>query len=511
MVNTINFFSNAVKHDRYNLLKYGLTPNTSDIIYTESGNAFNGFDKPYIVDVSYDTIKNCRLCSIVLDEMNNNNPIYCLINDIRILRSNKCMVYLEVDAWLNYRSDFNLGKDNTLFQCTKELNYSYRDFSADYKVIEKVSSINACTKWNIIMMYHDSTNNLDRIYLFQTPKNQFPFYSTEVMTFLNTANLDTNNIMSIYLSPFDIDPTYWVTVSTTTSLNVYYLVYNEFIVRQYDSLDANKFTTSINVVSNFKTKTVITDMNGSIVWQSQRKDNGTKYLNALLDITYDRCGWNFAITDSNNESKQTSPNLRFVVDCVNLAFFLDYYQQYQNLQKSFNADLRQAQLDKQLLDGLGNTIASSVSMGSMSAVGGNVGAGMVGGAIGGLAQTGLSYYATMDYNKKVENIDNRQAKVQYDTITSSNDSFLAFLTGEIEPSIYTLSVDNESIASQTNINNQPYLTYNCRIKETDLNNLLRTTNPDYISGDFEFLFINVKDALQLNTRFKHGVNFVNWT
>lgn len=511
MVNTINFFSKTVKHDRYNLLKYGTSPSTSDIIYSESGNAFNGFDKPFIVDVSYDTIKHCRLCSIILDGMNNNNPIYCLINDIRILRSNKCAVYLEVDAWLQYRTDFDVGLDNSLFQCTKALNYSYRDFSADYKVIEKVGSINACSKWNILFVYHDSSSNVDRIYLMRSPKAQFPFYSTEVMNLFNTANLDTNNIMAIYLSPFDVDPTYWVTVSTTTSLEVYYLDYNTFIVRQYDSLDANKFQESISVVSNYRTKTVITDMNGSIVWQSQRKDNGSRYLNGKLDITYDHCSWLIGITANSNTTIQSSPNLRFVIDCVNLAFFLDYYQQYQNLQKSFNADLRQAQLDKQLLDGLGNTIASSVSMGSMSAVGGNVGAGMVGGAVGGLAQTGISYYATMDYNKKVENIDNRQAKVQYDTITSSNDSFLSFLTGEITPSIYTMSVDNESIASQTNANGQPYLTYNCRINTTDVNNLLKVNNPDYISGDFEFTLISEKDAVQLNTRFKHGINFVNWT
>lgn len=507
---TINFFSRAVKHDRYNLLKFGVNPDTDDIIYSENGNAFNGFDNPFIVNVSYDTIKHCRLCSIVLDGMNNGLPIYCLIDDIKIIRSNKCAVYLEVDAWLQYRADFNIGLDNCLFQCTRALNYSYRDFSADYKVIEKVASINACSEWNVLFVYHDSTNNVDKIYLMRSPKVQFPFYSTEVMNLFNTANIDTNNIMAIYLSPFDVDPINWVTVSTTTSLEVYYLDYNTFIVRQYNSLDANKFKESINVVSDYKTKTVITDMNGSIVWQSQIKDNGTRYINGKLDITYDRCAWLIGITDDTNVTEQSSPNLRAVIDCVNLAFFLDYYQQYQNLQKSFNADLRQAQLDKQLIDGLGNTIASSVSMGSMSAVGGSIGAGMVGGAVGGLAQTGISYYATMDYNKKVENIDNRQAKVQYDTISSSNDSFLSFLTGEITPSIYTMSVDDESISSQTDINGQPYLTYNCRIKHTDVNNLLRTNNPDYISGDFEFTFINEKDAIQLNTRFKHGVNFVNW-
>ena len=401
---TINFFSRNVRHDRYNLLKYGTNPSSNEIIYSETGDAFNGFDKPFIVNISYDTIKHCRLCSVVLDGMNNNNPIYCLINDIRILRSNKCAVYLEVDAWLQYRTDFDIGLDNSLFQCTKALNYSYRDFSADYKVIEKVSSINSCTNWNILFVYHDSSSNVDKIYLMRSPKAQFPFYSTEVMNLFNSANIDTNNIMAIYLSPFDVDPTYWVVVSTTTSLEVYYLDYNTFIVRQYDSLDANKFQESISVVSNYRTKTVITDMNGSIVWQSQRKDNGSRYLNGKLDITYDHCSWLIGITDNSNTTIQSSPNLRFVIDCVNLAFFLDYYQQYQNLQKSFNADLRQAQLDKQLLDGLGNTIASSVSMGSMSAVGGNVGAGMVGGAVGGLAQTGISYYATMDYNKKVENI-----------------------------------------------------------------------------------------------------------
>lgn len=507
----INFFSRNVRHDRYNLLKYGINPDTNEIIYTETGNAFNGFDKPFIVDVSYDTIKNCRLCSIILDGMNNNNPIYCLIDDIKITRSNKCAVYLEVDAWLQYRSDLDIGLDNSLFQCTKVLNYSYRDFSADYKVIEKVSSINACTKWNILFVYHDSSSNVDKIYLIRSPKAQFPFYSTEVMNLFNTANIDTNNIMAIYFSPFNVDPTYWVTVSTITSLEVYYLDYNTFLVRQYDSLDANKFQETINVVSDYRTKTIITDMNGSIVWQAQRKDNGTRFLNGKLDITYDHCSWLIGITDDANITEQTSPNLRFVIDCVNLAFFLDYYQQYQNLQKSFNADLRQAQLDKQLIDGLGNTIASSVNMGSMSAVGGSIGAGMVGGAVGGLAQTGISYFATMDYNKKVENIENRQAKVQYDTISSSNDGFLSFLTGEITPSIYTMSVDSESINSQTDANGQPYLTYNCRIKTTDVNNLLKVSNPDYISGDFEFTSISEKDAIQLNTRFKHGINFVNWT
>lgn len=507
----IEFFSKDVLCDRYNLLRYDANYDISDIIYTETGNAFNGFDRPFIVNTNYDIIKDSRLCTVTIPNFNSGNRIFCLINDIKPLRDNKCLVYVEIDAWLYYRNLFNVGNDNYLFQCTEELGYSYRDLSADYKVITKTRSINTCEYWNIIMMYHDSTNNQDRIYLFKSTKTDyFPFYSIDILNLFNTLNIDTNSIMSIYLSPFDVDATYWVLQSDTATLKSYYLMYNEFIKRQYYSNDANKFKESISIVSDYKTKTVITDMSGAIVWQSQRKDSGTRYLNCKLDVTYDSCSWIVGITDMSTREYQDSPNLRFVINCVNLAYYLDYYQQYANLEKSFNIELRKAQLDKQLIDGLGNSISSSVNMGTMSAVGGSVGAGAVAGAVGGLASTGLSYFATADYNKKVENIENRQAQVQYDTITSSNDSFLAFLTGEIEPSIYTMSIDNESLKSQTNANDEPYLTYNCRIRNTDVINLIRVKQPSYISGDFQFIKMNEKDAIQLNTRFKHGVNFVSW-
>lgn len=76
-----------------------------------------------------------------------------------------------------------------------------------------------------------------------------------------------------------------------------------------------------------------------------------------------------------------------------------------------------------------------------------------------------------------------------------------------------LRVDDASYNSKAvfgNTTDDLLTTYNCRIASSDAMAILRTNPPKYLSGDFDFSAIPLKDALQMNARFKTGIEFVSW-
>jgi hypothetical protein len=251
-------------------------------------------------------------------------------------------------------------------------------------------------------------------------------------------------------------------------------------------------------------------MTGGVVWSSVKDDDGIRYLNYRLDLRYDGCDWLFSVTTSAN-ALALSPNKRFAISCIELGYFLDYYQNYQNTMKQYNRDMRKAQLDKQLTENIGGIVSSTTSGAIGGAIAGATPLGAVAGAVGGITSTVASYYATSDYNKKLDVIEERQALVQYDTCLANTNTFMPFISGESEPCTNLVTIDTASQKADYYNGNTPYLRYNCRIRDGDLLQLMNSYAPLYLSGDFDFVGINTDMAKQLNERFKHGVYFVKWS
>lgn len=534
MVNDVKveIFESSVNCDRYHLLKpHGNIPNpnnqNSTVEYTESGSAFNGFGNGFILNTNYENIKDSRILASSITGINNGNRVFYLINSVQPIRNNKSFVTVEYDAWLNNRSTVSIGKLNTLFQCSRYLtSYPASDVVKRFYKYNKVSDLITSSYWNIIIFYHNSgseqqtpNENVDYVYMIRTPKssNFFPMYSQELLNFIELANLDTHNIVSIYLSPFDLDYTNgtysnWVSVYNEHGLDIHYMVYNAFILENM----VKEFTTSINVVADPRQKTVITDSLGAVVWTANRDMVGTKTVSMFLDISYGFCQFCGCVGSDTIEN-------RFTIQCIDLGFVLDYYQQYQNIQKSYNASIRQAQLDKQLIDGVGDVVASTLWHGTSSAnpnsttslgLGATSPMAMAGGAIGGAIQVGMQYISTSEYNKKATRAESRQARVQYDTISSNTMTFGRFVKGQTKPGVYTMVMDAQSTYAEYHdtLNYYNSLDYNCHIYKDDLESLILNTDnpPIFISGDFDFCNIGEPYGIQLNSRFKHGIEFVDW-
>ena len=512
MAMTINIYPKTVNCDRYHLLKPSASI-TGSPIYTESGIAFNGFDQPVIVNTSIENIFDCRIATVQIDQFNNGNPIYFLITDCKPVTYNKTMVYLELDGWMNYRNENIIGLDNYLFETSKQIDYPFYELNGKSKIITKTQNIEDSNLFNVIILYHNSQNNEDVVYYLAYDKNSygFGFYSIQTFIQLNNQGVDNNNIIGIYLSPFDINTTNMSLVyqldPNDIVFNIYRGSYRQFID---DSNDYPK-TTSYRVKDDFIQKTIITDMTGSPVWTSIKQDDGVRYFSYKIDLRYDGCSWNFSISDVPNDPVITSPNKRFAISCVDLAYFVDYYQEFQNTVKSYNNSLRQAQLDKQLIDNVGGIVSSTTSGAVGGMIGGAGGIGAVAGAVGGIANTVTSYYSTSDYNRKLETIEDKQAKVQYDTFVANSNSFFPYLTGETIPCFNKITIDIPSQNTDLFDIYTPYLKYNCRIKRLDLIDLIYSNTPVYLSGDFDFKNMNPEIAKQMNERFKHGIYFVNWT
>lgn len=504
---TIGIYSSGVNCDRYHLL-HSLASIDQSPIYTETGLAFNGFDNPVIINTSVETVYDSRIGYVQIPGLNNGNPIYCLINSIKPITKTKCAVFMEPDAWMNYRDKSIIGTNNYIFETTREIDYPYYDMVSKEKIIQSSVDLENSTAFNILMLYHDSTLNNDYVYFFAFYKIYgFGFYSAKFFTALQTLNIDSNDIIGIYFSPFDVSSyfTNLVYEDSPMSFQVFNRQYGSFISA---ALNDPKYST-FQIVDNYAMKTMITDMTGSPVWTSIREDNGNRTLYRRIDLRYDGCIWDCSINTGSSQI-QESPNKRFAISCISLGFFVDYYQEYQNTQKSYNSELRKAQLDKQLIDNIGSIVSSTTS----GAVGGMIGGqgvlGAAAGLTGGIANTIASYYSTSDYNRKLEIIEDRQAKIQYDTLISGSNSFFGYLLGETIPRMNFITIDSYSVNSDYFNTSVPFIKYNCRIRQSDLTHLLNQS-PMYLSGDFDFINMNVEMSDQLNSRFKHGVYFVNWT
>lgn len=510
----VEVFSSYVNVDRYHLLRFDNWVHNEDIIYEENGCAFNGFYNPLILNVSADVVCNSRLLALTLLNVNNSSRVFYLITNVEYITNNKCRVYIEYDAWMNLKSIVRYGEQNNLFQCSDVLtNYPYSDVHADYFTYEKITNIFECRMWNYIIFYHNSSDNFDYVYIIKTPKfiNDFLPYSQEMVELMEDFGIDTNSIISMYMSPFDID-TSDIPVHPREGMNVYFTIYNYFVY--YESL--RPLVGTYGYTYSPFSKMVITDANGASVWMNNRQTVGNLETKLYLDLTYSYCMWTGYIGED-------LPHTRFSIQCLNLGFFMDYFQQYQNLEKDYNHSVRMAQLDLQIQEGIGDTIAAGTWHGtssgmSMSPAGGKVAVpqtatlGLAGGLVGGAIQTAISGVATNEYYNKLERIETKKAKLQYDMISSNTSGFFKFLTGQTTPAIYTMFVDvfnyyaNREIMSTVAV----ALDYNCHIHGSSLQNLIEIIQPNYISGDFDFIGINEEYAIQLNSRFKHGVNFVNW-
>lgn len=512
MVINIKIYPKTVNCDRYHLLK----PNsaiTGSYLYSESGITFNGFDNPVIVNTSIENIFDSRIASITISQFNDGNEIYCLIRNFKPITANKTAIYLEIDGWMNYRNDSIIGLDNYLFETSKEIDYPFYELTSKSKLITKTQNIEDSDLFNVIILYHNTQNNEDVVYYLAYDKTRygFGFYSIQTFIQLNNNGVDTNNIIGIYLSPFDINTTNMSLIYELEPNDIVFNIYRGSYRQFIDDSNDNPKIMSYRVKDDYIQKTIITDMTGSPVWTSIKENDGAQYFSYKIDLRYDGCSWNFSMSDVPNDPVVTSPNKRFSITCVDLAYFVDYYQQFQNTVKSYNNELRQAQLDKQLIDNIGGIVSSTTSGAVGGMIGGMGALGAVSGAVGGIANTITSYYSTSDYNRKLESIEDRQSKVQYDTVIANSNSYFPFLTGETIPCFNQITIDIPSQNSGMYDIYTPYLKYNCRIKRLDLIDLVYTNTPLYLSGDFDFVNMNQEIANQLNERFKHGVYFVNWT
>ena len=149
---TIGIYSSGVNCDRYHLLHSAASIDQSPV-YTESGLSFNGFDKPVIINTSIETVFDSRIGYVQIPDFNNGNPVYCLIDSIKPITKNKCAVYMEPDAWMNYRNKSIVGMNNYIFETTREIDYPYYDMVSKEKIIQSSVDLENSTTYNILMLY----------------------------------------------------------------------------------------------------------------------------------------------------------------------------------------------------------------------------------------------------------------------------------------------------------------------------------------------------------------------
>lgn len=514
----VEVFSSNINVDRYHLLKFNNGVDNQDIIYEEDGCAFNGFYNPLILNVSADVVCDSRLLALTLLNVNSSLRVFYLITNVEYVTNNKCKVYIEYDAWMNLRNKIRYGEQNDLFKCSEVItDYPYSDVHADYYKYNKIENLAESTYWNFIFLYHNSSENVDYVYVTQILKNS-PYisdynigvgYASEIIYDLG---LDINQVVSMYISPFDVNVSSMDIVRAQDDNYTYRRFIDWFLKDQGD----NPIVTVCNLTYSPISKRVITDAEGSVVWTNNRELVGPLNVYLRLELDYSSCFWSGYVDDN-------LPDRRFTISCLTIPYFADYYQQYQNLEKEYNHSVRMAQLDLQIQEGIGDTIAAGTWHGtssgmSMSPSGGKVAVpqtatlGLAGGLIGGAIQTTISGIATNEYYKKLSKIENKKALMQYDVVGCNTGNSCKFIRGLTIPAVYEMYVDICNYTVNTELHSLIFvgLDYNCHIHGTKLQNLIEVIKPRYISGDFDFLGISEEYAIQLNSRFKHGVNFVNW-
>lgn len=223
----IYIFDNTVNCDRYHLLKVeNPTPILSERVeYSESGNAFNGFNNPFILNVNYDRVKYSRMCAIRLKGMNiyeingqtQEQPIFCLINNIEPLRNDKTVIEIEPDAWMNYRREVKIGDLNTLYSCTRFIpECPFQQHKAKFKTMTTQNGnvlFGDSPYYNIIAIRHREARtpgqgdignqDEDWIYYLRSSDSYYKAIHTLFWYFF-TNNIDTNQLIALFVSPFEL-------------------------------------------------------------------------------------------------------------------------------------------------------------------------------------------------------------------------------------------------------------------------------------------------------------------
>lgn len=448
-----------------------------------------------------------------------NNWYYFSIDRYEVERTNKTWVYYIVDYWETYRYAHTAGSTNKLTigrarisRCSLDLGCRIKGaYQSAYTKQKRISEI-VCgpaepmfpTWYNAIATYHD--NNDDKNYVLTLASTR---RMSDIIAFdWSRANIDPNQIMGLWFSPFpltDYGTMIWTDTASTTNYNVAVFKMDfESFAYERESTTHHQYDVPVPRQPNERSKIGITDALGNLVWISDLDIIGPMKL--CLNVTMTTARWLGYIQ---RDGVYTNGECMFTIPCEPMDLFSDAFVAYYTQQRPFTERQRQIQKDEALVNGIANTFVGTAQGATIGAMSGNpVGAigGAVAGFIGNVAGTAIGYYSADDFNKRYQRNEDAQARMQTDNLRFEGCGLSDYAVGYTRPSFVEIQNDAESWQSYLNDLDAYGYFYDCEF--TQLETFLASNPVFKLTCDCEIENVPAIAERSVKNRLSAGVQFI---
>lgn len=526
--NKMSNFANATAQETY----FSSIPESSKLTLTDV--KFTKLGEPILLEKTIDELYPYTYGRMKLNESTDayNNWYYFSIDHYEVERTNKTWVYFIIDYWETYRYSHTAGSTNKLqlgrsriSRCSLDLGCRIMGaFTHQFTKQKKISDIDgrpedpAFEKWyGAIATYHVNSTNKDYLLSVVSTRRMsdligFNWSQVPLPTNMGGGNVDPDNIMGYWFSPFEIQTLgaqIWAYDNQNPQiLSVYAIELSTFAFTREDRIlgsTHNEYEIDFPEQPNERSRIGITDAMGNLVWMSDIGTYGPK-IKLCLNVTMTTARWLGYIQ---RDGVYTNGECMFTIPCEPMDLYSDAFVSYYTQQRPFVERQRQIQKDEAAMNGVSN-IASSMSQGAMVGMLGGPAtalAGAVAGLVGSTVGVGLNYMTADAFNKAYQRNEDAQAKMQSDNLRFEGCGLSDYVLGYTHPSFVEIEKDEVSWNSYVNdINSFGYF-YDTEYPNTD--NLLAGSVPEFkLTCSCEIENVPAVAERSIKNRLSAGVQFI---
>lgn len=452
---------------------------------------------------------------------------YFSIDRYEINTAEKTYVHILFDYWETYRYDHSNGTNrltigrSLINRCSLDLGCRMRHAYTPLltKQVKKgiIDNRPSGTVWfNAIATYHINSTNTDVLILLVSRRGiqdivGFDWAHATVIVNQQAQNIDPNQIMGIWYSPFAIDPVGWAFGwSDNNSTTNYNMAIFSIGLSSFNSGKINgeyEFTSTITESPSERSTIGITDSCGNLVWVSDIDSLGPT-IKFSLNVSMTTARW-FGYIE--RDGGYTNGECMFTIPCEPIDIFSDAFIAYYTQQRPFTEQQRYLQKQEAALNNIGN-MASATSQGAMiGMLGGPVGAvtGAVAGLVGSAVGTAINYYTADSFAKAYQKIEDRQAKMQTDNLRFEGSALMDIALGYTGVWVVAIESDIESWTGYQN--DIAAFGYYYNTEYVGIENLL-SANPTFkLTCNAEIENVPAIAERSVKSRLQAGVEFIRPT
>lgn len=412
---------------------------------------WTGLNKPILIPDSFDTLMIYDYGRMQLS--NNGKWYYFSINNFETVTENKTLMSYNLDAWETFRygGKLKLGRGqiirSTILNNNLISRYPIDSKSKRYVEYDYIQEFNPhgeyhYQNYDIVVIWHDSSTNMDYVTVHHTP------YIYQIIDLTLTLDSIKNwypnftyvNCVGIWLSPFSLkidtnkgwfynssSPDYYATCELHNVI--------EYIIKDSEQLRTFNKLPRESILNERIYQIGITDMLNNIIWVADKDRNWDTAIQIDLHIGLDGISWVGYCLKNGVRVKEGM----FTIPCEQLSFYNDTFHDYNVLQRPFIEEQRRIQREQALTNTLSHTGESMI----IGGLGNNPLLSAFSGAMN-IASGYIDRYASEMYDKERQYAEEKEQLVASDELRVVQSGYIDYLKSITYPMVVKIYPDQES-------------------------------------------------------------------